>query len=84
MVFKTSDLPMDRTEHLEASFENVDGDMDICDDGVEELDAVLHVTFLRRILTNVHGSLEDLFEIIVGENSGVELADVGGILEDAT
>jgi hypothetical protein len=72
---------MDCTQHLEAGLEDVHWNMDICDDGVEEVDAVFHVAFLRGVLANVHDALKYLLQIAVSKNPGIELANIGGIVE---
>ena len=82
--FQAGNLSMDRAQHLETGPEDAHWNMNIGDDGVEEVYAVFHVAFLRGVLANVHNAPEYLLQIAVCKNPGIELANIGGIVEDAS
>jgi hypothetical protein len=55
--------------------------MNIGDDGVEKLDAAFHIRPMSRSPADGNCAPYEEIKIVVGEDFGIELANIGGILE---
>lgn len=83
LILEIGDPLMDFTQNFETGSQGLLGYVHIGDDCIEQLDATFDIGSMRRGPADGDGPSYQEVQIVVGEDFGIELADIRGKLEGA-